>query len=143
MRALFLLVPLMFLLTTAMTGFAVAAVPESEQRLVGDFTRVDLGGHGELTIVQGDTDTVTVEAEPRVMDKITTEVRNGTLYIRIRFGIWDWWRTLGAQPPRYTVSMVQVEGIELSGSGQIQGDGLRWTRSIWASAGPGRCRFRG
>ena len=51
-------------------------------RNVSGFDRVSLQGIGTLVIEQGDTESLTIDAEARVLRRIETEVQGGTLYIR-------------------------------------------------------------
>ena len=53
----------------------------SVTREVGDFDEVVLSGIGELTITQGEKESLTIEAHERLLPKITTEVRDDTLHI--------------------------------------------------------------
>jgi len=53
----------------------------TQSRDVSGFDQVSLGGSGELTITQGDKDSLTIEAEDNVMRRIETEVKGDTLFI--------------------------------------------------------------
>jgi hypothetical protein len=52
---------------------------ESETREVSGFTRVDLSGSGEVTVVQGDVESLTVEADENVLPVLTSDVSDSTL----------------------------------------------------------------
>ena len=53
----------------------------TETRAVSGFDRVILGGIGELTLIQGEEESLEIEAEDNILPQITTEVRDGTLTI--------------------------------------------------------------
>ena len=99
-----------------------------EARDVGDFQEVALEGVGTLVIEQGETESLSIAAEPRVLRRIETEVRNGRLTIRPD-------RSFETREPiTYYLSVRQLTGIELSGAGQIEAgqlsaDQLRLTGS--------------
>ena len=85
-----------------------------ETRDVSDFDRVSLQGVGTLVIVHGDSESLTIDAEPRVLRRIETEVQDGTLIIRPDRGF----RT--REEIVYSLTVDDLTGIELSGAGQVQ-----------------------
>ena len=52
---------------------------QSETREVSDFTAVDFSGFGELTIVQGDTEGLTIETDDNLHDHIEFNVIDSVL----------------------------------------------------------------
>jgi hypothetical protein len=52
----------------------------TETRNVSGYERVDVGG-GSMEIIQDGTEAVTVETDDNVMQHVTSEVRDGTLYL--------------------------------------------------------------
>jgi len=50
------------------------------------YPKVDFSTVGELTITQGERESLTIEAESNVMRRIKTEVRGGTLQIVMKAG---------------------------------------------------------
>ncbi len=51
----------------------------TETRQVSGFNRIDLAGSGEVTIQQGDAESLTIEADDNVLPRLTSEVSNSTL----------------------------------------------------------------
>lgn len=85
-----------------------------EVRDVRDFQEVTLEGVGTLVIEQGDTESLSIEAEPRVLRRIETEVANGRLTIRPD-------RSFETREPiTYFLTVKQLTGIELAGAGRIE-----------------------
>jgi hypothetical protein len=85
----------------------------SEERSVSGFDEVALEGIGELVIDVGGTESLTIEAEDNLLPLLTSEVRGSTL-------------ELGAQeamsptrPITYTVGAAVVEGVSVSGIGEV------------------------
>ena len=92
----------------------------TEERDVADFTSVDMQSIGDLTIVQGNEESLTISADENLMRYITTRVVNGTLEIGMEPNI-------SVNPSRtiqYQLVMKNVEGIELSGFGNIDSEEL-------------------
>jgi hypothetical protein len=85
-----------------------------EVRDVRDFQEVSLEGVGTLIIEQGETESLTIEAEPRVLQRIATEVRNGRLTIRPD-------RSFETREPiTYFLTIRELTGIELAGAGRVE-----------------------
>lgn len=85
-----------------------------ETRNVSGFDRVSLQGVGTLVIVQGDAESLTIDAAPRVLRRIATEVQDGTLFIRPDRSF----RT--REEIVYSLTMDDLTAIELSGAGQVE-----------------------
>jgi len=85
-----------------------------EVRDVRDFQEVALEGVGTLVIAQGDTESLTIDAEPKVLRRIETEVVNGKLTIRPD-------RSFKTREPiTYSLTVKQLTGIELAGAGRVE-----------------------
>jgi hypothetical protein len=86
----------------------------SESRDVSGFDRVQLDGLGELTITQGNTETLTIEAEDNILPRITTEVRNGTLVI----GFGEDWETsvIPTKTIKFTMTVDDLTGLIINGA---------------------------
>jgi hypothetical protein len=85
-----------------------------EARDVRDFQEVSLEGVGTLVIEQGETESLTIEAEPKVLQRIETEVRNGRLTIRPDRSFKTRERIT------YFLTITQLSGIELAGAGRVE-----------------------
>jgi hypothetical protein len=85
-----------------------------EVREIRDVQEVALEGVGTLLIEQGETESLTIEAAPKVLRRIESEVRNGRLTIRPD-------RSFKTREPIiYHLSIMQLSGIELSGAGRVE-----------------------
>jgi hypothetical protein len=88
----------------------------TETRAVSGFHSIDLRGSGTVTLVQGDTEGLTVEAEEKTMPEIETVVVNGTLRLGFK-GRWLFqWRP---GPISFNVTARDIEGLRISGSGNL------------------------
>ena len=89
----------------------------TQSRDVSGFDQVSLGGSGELTITQGDEESLTIEAEDNLMNTIKTEVKGDTLYVSQSSA---WWRPLvPTKPVKFDLTMKEITGINISGSGTV------------------------
>jgi hypothetical protein len=103
---------------------AAAAVPPTEEpvtddgrgevREVSDFQEVALEGVGTLLIEQGETESLTIDAEPKVLQRIETEVSNGRLTIRPDRSFET------SEPITYHLTVKQLIGIALAGAGRVE-----------------------
>lgn len=92
----------------------VTANERGEVRDVSDFQEVALEGAGTLVIEQGDTESLTIDAQPKVVRRIETEVRDGKLTIRPD-------RSFKTREPiTYYLSVKQLTAIELAGAGRVE-----------------------
>lgn len=87
----------------------------TQERDVSGFDKVQLTGSGIAEIIQGDSVSLIVEAEDNVMPFVETEVKDGVLVLsqKPNFNI-----NL-TKPIRYTITMINVTGLEVTGSGAI------------------------
>lgn len=93
----------------------------SESRTVRDFREVALDGTGTLTITQGATEALTIEAEDNILPVLASNVRDGRLTLGER-------GTIGIRPTkpiRYTLTVQDLGAVRLSGSGTISQAGDR------------------
>ncbi len=115
-RKLFLVL-LLFLLSACRVVRGSGDV-ETETRSVSGFDQVSLNGQGELILEQGEQESLEIEAEDNIIAVIETEVRGDTLHIGVKDN-----RTLRpTEPIRFYLTMQEIAGLEISGSGNITAD---------------------
>jgi hypothetical protein len=120
-----------WLMSLAMTTLgqdkAVFNDPNAVVREVDDFDAIVISGAIELIFMQGPEHKVAIGAgDPDDVEKISTETRNGKLYIKYRNGDNWWqnqWNTMGRKFKAY-VSAPRMREISTSGSGSIRILGL-------------------
>jgi hypothetical protein len=93
----------------------------SETRQVSGFTGIELSGIGEVTLVQGDAESLTIEADDNVLPVLTSEVENSVLHL----GTKPRTTVQTRNPIRYRVTLKDLTSIELSGSGSVSGANLQ------------------
>jgi len=89
-------------------------------RTVPPFTRLDVAGTAEVTLVQGAAESVSIAASPRKQGRIDADVRDGTLHIestdRSR-----WWHVFvgsaaSSRPPQIVVTFKDLDSIATAGT---------------------------
>jgi hypothetical protein len=93
----------------------------SEKRDVHGFKQVELAGSGNLSITQGNTESLSVEADDNILPKIRTDVEGDRLRIGIERGV----SVRPTAPIRYTLVLRDLSALELSGSGKISAGSVR------------------
>lgn len=108
------------------TGGALAQ--KKEKRNVDSFSKLSFGVPGKLYLKQGSTESVELEGEADILEKIETEVSGGRLSIRPR----DKWSKFNWGGHRITVyvTMKNIEGVAVSGSGDLIGEGVFNTNDL-------------
>ena len=106
----------------------------SESRNVSGFDRVSLSGSGEVIITQGGEESLSVETDDNIMQYVKTEVRGGTLYLEM-----DEQGAAVLSPTRltFTLSVKQLAGLSVSGSGDIEVDDIDTERMALDISGSG------
>jgi len=97
------------------TSIQGSGIVVSEEREISNFTGVSLEGIGDLEIIQGDVEALTIEAEDNIMGKIESYVSGSTLHIGIE-------RFINVVPTRgitYTLTVKDLNSIEISGYGDV------------------------
>lgn len=90
------------------------------QRSVANYDGVSVSGWFDVELIDGPEGELSLEGEENLLDYIITEVKNGSLNIRVKKGAnlkpsnWN-------QGIRVTVPVEEIESISMSGSGDIVG----------------------
>jgi hypothetical protein len=94
---------------------------KTESRRVSGFTKIDLAGSGEVTIDQGPAESLTIEADDNVLPALTSEVSGSTL----KLGTKPRTTVRTRSPIRYRVTVKDLTGVSLSGSGSVTAKGMQ------------------
>jgi hypothetical protein len=106
----------LFFLITACFLFTIISVSaqKTDERFVDPFNKISMGIHGDVYVSQGPATKLTVEAEEEILGLIETEVKNNELRIRFSQN-----RVKSKIPIRIWITTPEIEGLYLSGSGNI------------------------
>lgn len=113
-------------LAAAFTAVSVCAAPRivgsgnvtTESRPVADIQSVDLAGSGDLTIIQGDTESLSIEAEDNILPLLETPVDKGALRIGLKGD------AAPTVPIKMKLNVKTLNSAQLSGSGKIRTEKL-------------------
>jgi hypothetical protein len=100
---------------TVTTGFSNGQAVVKETRNVSGFKRVSFGVAGNLYITLGSEFNVVIEGEKSFLEDIVTEVSGGRLVIKK-----DNWRLNMNEKVTVYITMPEVEGLSVSGSGRAE-----------------------
>jgi hypothetical protein len=108
----------------------------TESRSVRDFTGVNFSGFGELTLVQGEDEGLTIETDENLLPYLRTTVERGTLTIGLDDTLW-----LPMIRPtdsiRYRLTVKTLTNLALAGAGMIAADRLTTDQLTLAASGAG------
>jgi hypothetical protein len=109
----------------------------AEQRALPPFSRIVIDGFVEVTLVQGGTETVTIEAPSKQLASVRTDVSDGTLTIANNQSRRWWSEFLGGavRPARVTVTYREIEAISAAGAVKIRADRLKTDRLKVSASG--------
>jgi len=108
----------------------------TESRSASDFHAVSIGGSGRALITQGDTESLTIQADENLLPYIQSEVRNGELRIWTKRG-----NLRFSQAPVYTLEVRELDRLQLSGSLHAEIDALKTDRLKGGVSGSGTITF--
>ena len=100
---------------TACSATAGSGQLATQPRQVSGFTSVELTGVGELSIDQTGTESLTVSAEDNLLPLLTSRVEGDTLILGKKPNT----RIVATKPITYTLTMKDITGPAVSGSGTI------------------------
>lgn len=92
----------------------------SESRDVSLFTGIALETAGDITLSQGDSEPLTIEADDNLLPLLTSRVENGVLVL----GTKDEVNLRPSRDIHYTITVKSLDRLEISGAGDISGRDL-------------------
>jgi len=97
---------------------------ESETRALKNFLAISIEYPAEVIVQQGAPESVKVEAEDNLLPQLSTEIRDGTLYIENNER--DWSRRVDpSETVKITITVKDVHEIDFSSAGTLQVNGLK------------------
>jgi len=87
-----------------------------ESRQVEGFNKIEINGMGEIIVELGTEESLTVEAEENLVQYLETYVRGSSLVIEIEDGI----TIVPTKSLTFYVTVVSLEGLAISGAGNVQ-----------------------
>ncbi|HBG74038.1 MAG: hypothetical protein A2X25_08430 [Chloroflexi bacterium GWB2_49_20] len=107
--------------TGAIPGSGVVV---SEKREVSAFTSLDVRYRADVTIKQGETDSVAVETDDNLMPQLRTRVSNGTLIIENSITAWNQ-RVNPSDKIVITITVKDLREVDFPSAGEIWIEGIQ------------------
>lgn len=112
---------------------------KTESRNVSGFTSVELSGVGTLNIAQTGTESLKISAEDNLLPLLTSDVSNGTLSLGVKQG-----NSINpTKPIIYTLTVKNLNGVQLSGAGTINAVGIKTDALTVSLSGLGQMTISG
>ena len=112
-------------------GIQGSGIAAAQTRTVAGFSRLDLTGSNNVTVVVGAPQSVVVRADSNLISHVTTQVAGGTLVIG------DTGSFTARSPMSVEVSVPSLTTLNLSGDGQISVTGINVPRLAVTVSGSG------
>ena len=123
--------------TSTSSGTTGSGIAATETRSVAPFTGVELGGSASVDVHVGGEQAVVVHADDNLIDRVTTDVGDGTLVVG----------TTGSfttdSPMTVDVTVPELDSAALSGSGVVVVDGVGGRTFVAGTPGSGVLRVSG
>lgn len=123
--------------STTFTGAQGSGTRATQSRTVPAFTGVELAGSNVVAVHVGGKQTVAVSGDDNLLDRVTTQVRNGNLVIDNHGSF----RT--SAPMSIEVTVPTLAALTLSGSGTVVVDGVRGSSLMVRAPGSGAITVSG
>lgn len=105
----------------------------TETRQVSNFDRITLSGSGEVIVIQGGSESLTIETDGNIMEHIKAEVEGGTL----RLGFEEGYNLISPTRLIFSVGVDDLTGLTISGSGDFESDQIETSRLEATVSGSG------
>ena len=140
---------LLILAACTATGASAASSDDSdnevrtEQHALPPFRQIVIGGYAEVTLVQGDSESLTVEAARSQLRRFEVRVRDGTLTILPNHSRQSWYSFFGleARTARVTIAFRTLDRITAEGAVKIRADKMRVDRLAVSASGATNLRI--
>jgi hypothetical protein len=102
---------------------AGSGVVKTESRQAADFNAISVEYPAEVTIRQGSSESLEIEAEDNLLPQLTAEVRNGTLYLENSERNWRE-RVNPSEPVLISITVVDLNKVQFPTAGKMEIEGL-------------------
>jgi hypothetical protein len=111
-----LVLQILLLLVLAI-AFSLNALASKQDRPVKNFNKIEVSGGFNVILTQGTVEKLTIDADDDVLPKIITEVRGGTLIIRLENNTWN----KNTKKMTAELTFINLDKIDVSGAVKITG----------------------
>lgn len=112
----------------------------TQTRDVSGFLAVDISYPADVTIIQGQTESVTIEADDNVLPQLRTRLDMGTLHIENGESVWSA-RVNPSRPVKITINVKDLHSLNFSSAGTIHVSNLQTDDLSMNLSGAGTITF--
>lgn len=117
----------------------------TEQRVVTGFDKIRLVDYGKVFIVQGQEESLTIEADPDLFPDIRSKVVNETLTLSLKQDfftkLFSFAQSIGKDPILYRISLKQLKELSISGKFEVEAGQLNTDSLLLRSSGLGKIQL--
>ncbi|MGH8175860.1 MAG: head GIN domain-containing protein [Steroidobacter sp.] len=114
---------------------------QTETREVGEFDSIEMEGAARLEISVGSPESLSIEAREEVAQRVKTEVRGDTLYIRSKPK--DWFISNGRPRVTLRITVPELASLKLEGGNDVRIEGFNGGESKIRAEGAVHIKARG
>lgn len=123
-----LVVALGLVLSACHDDFRPVGPVASETRPVDSFDSIDMQGAARLEITVGETESLVIEGREKMISRVATDVRGGTLHIESKPK--DWFISTGRPRIRIKVTLPRLESLHVEGGNDVRLAGFEDRKSV-------------
>lgn len=117
----------------------------TEQRVVTGFDKIKLVDYGKVIIVQGQEESLTIEADPDLFPDIRSKVVNETLILSLKQDfftkLFSFAQSIGKNPILYRISLKELKELSISGKFEVEAGQLTTDSLLLRSTGLGKIQL--
>jgi len=127
----------------ALSAAPLGALADVQTPAVSGFTGVRLAVPGKMEVIQGGTESISIEGSAEDLAKIEAVVESGVLHIRLKERSSTWNSSSWNWNPRFklTVNAKNIDQLAISGSGDIHSNSIKSGAIKLAISGSGDIRI--
>jgi len=112
---------------------------KAETRAVSGFSAIHLKGVGNVTLRQTGKESLKIEADDNILPVLTSKVVKGVLELNVEDNI----NLKPTKPIRYTIEVKSLNGLTISGAGNIEAEGVQTPKLMVDASGAGNVKLKG
>jgi hypothetical protein len=124
--------------SSSSSGVQGSGVAATQTRELASFSAVELAGSNVVTIRVGEKQSVVVQADDNLLDRVTTEVQSGNLVIGNTVGSFT-----TESPMSVEITIPSLDALTLTGSGVVAATGIETPSLTVTLSGSGALRASG
>lgn len=101
----------------------------TQNRQVGTFSEISVGGGMQVEVSQGSTHTLSIQADDNLLEYIVTEVNGSKLQIRYKNNV-----SVSSRKVKVTITTPRLDGAAISGSGSLYTTGSIPSNGVFDAA---------